>query len=66
MLFSEIIPSSPSPTISKSMFFVSVSPLLSCNISTLSRFHAYALILFDCVFLTYFTLYNKLQVHPPH
>ena len=30
MLFSQIIPGSPSPTESKSLFFMSVSPLLSC------------------------------------
>ena len=29
-LFSQIIPSSPSPTEPKSLFFMSVAPLLSC------------------------------------
>ena len=31
MLFSQIIPLSPSPTESKSLFFMSVSPLLPCT-----------------------------------
>ena len=30
ILFSQIIPPSPSPTESKSLFFISVSPLLPC------------------------------------
>ena len=30
MLFSQIVPPLPSPTESKSLFFTSVSPLLSC------------------------------------
>ena len=30
MLLSQIIPPSPSPTVSKSLFFMSVSPLLPC------------------------------------
>ena len=47
MLFSQIIPSSPSPTESKSPFFISVSLLLSCiygHCYHLSKFHIYALI----------------------
>ena len=32
----------------------------------LSKFHIYALIYCIGVFLTYFTLYNRLQFHPPH
>ena len=31
MLFSQIIPPSPSPTVSKSLFFMSVSPSLPCT-----------------------------------
>ena len=31
MLFSQIIPPSPSSTVSKNLFFISVSPLLSCT-----------------------------------
>ena len=47
LLFSQIIPSSPSPTESKSPFFISVSLLLSCiygHCYHLSKFHIYALI----------------------
>ena len=72
MLFSLIIPPSPSPTESKSLFFTSVSLLLSRiqgHRYRLSKFHIYALIY--CIvlvffFLTYFALYNRLQFHPPH
>ena len=72
MLFSQIIPPSPSPTESKSLLFISVSILL-CPIwghcYHFSEFHIYAII--NCIdvfffFLTYFTLYNRLQFHPPH
>ena len=47
MLFSQIIPLSPSPTESKSLFFISVSLLLSCiqgYCYHLSKFHIYALV----------------------
>ena len=69
MLFSQIIPPSPSPTESKSLFFTSVSLLLSCIQSHcyhLSKFHIYALICCIAVFLSDFTLYNRLQFYPPH
>ena len=69
MLFSRIIPPSPSPTESKSLFFISVSLLLSHiqgHHYHLSKFHIYALIYCIGVFLTYFTLYNRFQFHPPH
>ena len=70
MSFSQIIPPSPSPTESKRLFYTSVSLLLSriqgyCY--HLSNFHIYALVY--CIgvfFLAYFTLYNRLQFHPPH
>ena len=70
MLFSQIIPPSPSPTESKSLFFTRVSLLLS-HIEDhryhLSKFHIYALIYsIGAFFLTFFTLYNTLQFHPPH
>ena len=47
MLFSEIIPPSPSPTESKSLCFTSVSLLLPCKQDhryRLSKFHIYALV----------------------
>ena len=47
MLFSQIIPNSPSPKESKSLFFTSVSLLLSCLLGHhyhLSKFHIYVLI----------------------
>ena len=68
--FSQIIPPSPSPTGSKRLFDASVSLLLSRVQGYhyhLSKFHiyvlAYVLVFF---FLAYFTLYNRLQFHPPH
>ena len=69
MLFSQIILPSPSPTESKSLFFTSVSLLLSHIQSHryhLSKFHIYALIYRIGVFRSDFTLYNRLQFHPPH
>ena len=55
MLFSQIIPPSPSPTESKSLFFTSVSLLLSYIQSCcyhLSKFHIYVLIYSICVSLS--------------
>ena len=70
MLFAQVIPPSPSPTESKSLFFTSVSLLLPCiqgHRYHLSKFHTYALIYCNGVFHSdYFTLYNRLQFHPPH
>ena len=69
MPFSQIIPPSPFPTESKRLFYTSVSLLLShtqgCR-CCLSKFHIYALVYCIGVFLAYFTLYNRLQFHPPH
>ena len=68
--FSKIIPPSPSPTESKRLFYTSVSLFLSrtqAYFYHLSKFHIYALVY--CIgvfFLAYFTLYNRLQFHPPH
>ena len=64
MPFSQIIPPLPSLTESKRLFYTSVSLLLS-HIEGyhyhLSKFHIY-----EFFFLAYFTLYNRLQFHPPH
>ena len=67
MSFSQIIPPSPSPTESKRLFYTSLSFLLSRIQGYhyhLSKFPMYALLVF--FFLAYFTLYNRLQFHPPH
>ena len=69
MSFSQIIPPLPSPTEFKRLFYTSVFLLLSCIQGYhyhLSKFHIYALVY--CIgvfFLAYFTLYNRLQFHPP-
>ena len=69
MLSSKVISASPSPTEYNRLFVTSVSLLLSCiqgHRYHLSKFHIYALIYCISVFLSGFTLYNKLQFHPPH
>ena len=79
MSFSQIIPPSPSPTEFKRLFYTSMSLLLSRIQGYsyhLSKFHINVLVycigvfvLFCFVlfsFLAYFTLYNRLQCHPPH
>ena len=56
MLFSQIIPPLPSPTDSKSLFFISVSLLLShikYHHYHLSKFHIHELIYYIGVFLSY-------------
>ena len=69
MLFSQIIPPSPSPTESKSLFFTSVSLLLTYKVIVIIflnsvYMHEYTVLVF--FFLAYFTLYNRLQFHPLH
>ena len=70
MPFSQIFPPSPSPTESIRLFYTSVSLLLSRTQGYcyhLFKFHIYELVYYIGVFfLAYFTLYNRLQVHPPH
>ena len=64
-LFSQVIPPSPSPTQSKSLFFTSVSLLLPCIQDRhyhLSKSHIYALIYCICIALSDFLhfVYNRL------
>ena len=70
MPFSQIIPPSPSSTESTRLIYTSVSLLLSRTQGYcyhLSKFHIYALVYCIGIFLlAYFTLYNRLQFHPPH
>ena len=69
LLFSQIILPSPSPTESKSLFFTSLAPLLPNRIiGTIFLYsihmHEYTVLVF--LFLTNFTIYDRLYVHPPH
>ena len=56
------------PLVSISLFSTSVSLFLPCksvHLYHFSRFHIYALMYDICsLFLTYFTLYDSLQIHP--
>ena len=69
--FNAIVSNHSPPTESERLFYTSVSLLLSCIQGChyhLSKFHIYmcsytVLVFF---FLAYFTLYNRLQFHPPH
>ena len=68
MPVSHIIQPSCSPTESKRLFYTSVSFAVSLQgyHYHLFKFHIYALVY--CIgvfFLAYFTLYNRLQFHPP-
>ena len=68
MLFSQIIPHSPSPRVQKSILYICVSFAVSHIGSRyhLSKSHIYALIHCISVLLSDFTLYNRLQLQPPH
>ena len=70
MPFSQIIPPSPSPTESKSLFYTSVSLLLSLIQGYhyhLSKFHIYVLAYCIGLFLSgLLHSDNRLQFHPPH
>ena len=70
MLFSQIMPSLPSPTESKSLslylclFCCLVYRVVVTIFLNSVYMHWYTVLAF--FFLTYFTLYNTLQLHPPH
>ena len=70
MVFSQIIP--PSPSLSESKSCSLHLWLLSCPacriIGTifLNSIYMHYYTVFVFLFLTYFTLYNRFQVHPPH
>ena len=79
MLFFQIIPPSPPPTESKNLFFIFLSLLPKVYSLSFCLFCclAYRVIFLNSIymrqytvlvffFLTYFTLYNRLQFHPPH
>ena len=71
MLFSQIIPPSPSPIESKSLFCTSVSLFLCLAYRVIVTIflnsiymHWYTVLVF--IFLAYFTLYNGLQFYPSY
>ena len=73
MVLSHFVPAYPSPSPCPQVHFPRLC-LYSClaprfirTIFFLFRFHTYVLhMVFVFLFLTYFTLYDRLQVHPPH
>ena len=67
ILLSQFAPPSPSTAMSTHLFSTSVSLLLHYKVHQyhFSRFHIYALIYNISFSLSYFTLNNRLQVHPP-
>ena len=74
MPLSHFVPAYPSPTtVSSSPFSMSVSLFLSCPQFHQNHFFFFLDSINMCqhtifvfLFLTYFTLYDRLQVHPPH
>ena len=69
MLLSQFTPPSHSPTMSTSLFSTSVSLFLPCRQIHQYYFHRLQIcinIRYLSLFLTSFTLYNRLQVHPLH
>ena len=70
MLFSQIIPPSPSPTESTSLFFtlclffcLTYRVIVTIFLNSIYM-PIYTVLVF--FFLTYFALYNRLDFHPPH
>ena len=70
MLFSQIIPPLPSPTESKSLFLylylfccLTYRVIVAIFLNSIYMRQYTVLVFF---FLAYFTLYNRLQFHPPH
>ena len=69
MLLSQFVPPFCSPAVSTSPFSTSVSlflPYKQVHQYHFSRFHIHVLIHNMYFSLSYFTLFNRLQVHPPH
>ena len=73
MLLSHLIPASPPPCpMSASPFSMTASLFLSCpqvhqnHFFFLESIYMCQHMVFVFLFLTYFTLYDRLQVHPPH
>ena len=70
MLFSQVIPPSPSPTESKRLLLhlclfccLEYRVIITIFLNSIYKCQYTVLVFF---FLTYFTLYNRLQFHPPH
>ena len=65
VLFFQIIPPSLSPRVQKSVLYICLSFTVSHTIFlNFIYMHYYTVLVF--YFLTYFTVYNRLQFHPPH